>query len=494
MKKSIMKITTITISLITALLLTSCNTNSNTNSNSNSNDEPMETGHIETIIENNQGEIVANINANIIGSDSQSLPVATVQRHDIDSDNAEDMATAIFDNSEFYNKRSVEEYSIEELNTLISKQESLKDIICTSDKTSPNEGQVITGIANYSIYNKDLDYYYSLKSSANTDPVLTSNIEYVYNPISSMGYPVDNFSVEDCSLVGTYNNLPCTMLFQKYEISESLNSNEYNSTNLTISIDAGEQPAWGEYNLNQLSYYNVSNTPSSFYNISEEADNRCKYTIDDAVLLCDNMVKQLGITDMTASRYANLVTVAYELPLSDYYTLNTVKESGNCGYRIYYEKTINGTHNYTPIGHAFEPLLNTNRNSSNLFDYTFLYGYECLIFTVFDCGIVAVEYGNPLEIVDINSDNTPLLDFDDIMSIADIGFNETYGNNTYNTTINGCINIDKIELTLMRIISNESDDTYTLIPVWIFIEKESSEIKLRLNAIDGSIVEYDSMY
>ncbi len=478
MKKQLFKLTTIAISIIILLLTTSCNNNSASNNNT-SNDNPMETGHIETSFTNKEGKIFVEINADIIGTDSQKLPVASMKRHDIDSDGIKNIADSIFDNSEYYNKRTIEEYSVEELNTFISEKETLKDIICTSDKTSPNEGQVVTGSANYSKYNKDLDYYNSLIGSASETPNLTNNTNYDFNKSISDMY---NYDVDTCNLVGTYNNLPCEMLFQQYD------SSRCNSTNLTISIDASNQPAWGDYSLNQLEYHPFSNNASFYYDISIPANNKCKYTIDEAILICDDMVKQLGITDMSASKYLNLVTTAYSLPLSDYFTLNTVEESGNCGYKIFYEKTINDVRHYTQPN-TYDPFFPIYKSEGESFQCE--YGYECLIFTVFDCGIVTLEYGNPLDIVEITSDDTPLLDFDDVMSIANIAFSENYANNPYNTS-NTLINISEIRLDLMRVATDKNQGTYALVPAWNFIERDSSAIKISLNAIDGSILEIDT--
>ncbi len=479
MQKANFKTTTITISLITTLLLVGCNTNSNNDSNYTSNDDPMETGHITATFTNKDGNPFVEIDADITGKDSTILPVATMNRDDIDTDDIKSIADSIFDNSEYYNNRPIEEYSIDELNTLISETESLKDIICTSDKTSPDANQVITGTSNYSKYNRNLEYYNSLISVANETPKLTSITDY--SSTQTVAYS-DNYYLNACNLVGTYNNLPCEMFFQQYD------DNQCNATNLTISIDASNQLAWGNYNLNQLEYHVFSKNASYYYDISVPADNKCKYTIDEAILICDDMVKQLGIPDVSAAKYTNLVTTAYDLPLSDYFTLNTVKESGNCGYKIFYEKTINDVQHYTQPNtyNNFLPIFRMENDRLQA-----EYGYECLIFTVFDCGIVTVEYGNPLDIVDVTSNDAPLLDFDDVMSIANIAFSENYANNPYNTS-NAIINISKIKLELMRVTTDETQGTYTLVPAWNFIDKDSSAIKISLNAIDGSILEVDN--
>ncbi len=488
MKKQIFKKTAITISIITALFLTSCNTNSASTNNHNSTEDPMESGHLQTTIENQEGQTFVNIDANIIGDDSQVLPVATLERHDLDSEDIVTFADNLFDNSEYNSVRAVEKYTVDELDTLLEKTKALENIICTSDKTSPESGQVVTGSLNYSAFTEELEYYESLKNSAST----TSNSTIITDYITSSDETGMDFSFPVCALSGTYNNLPCEMWFMKMDSSlfkvgglKTSIDPSFFTTNLEIVIDASQQPAWGDYTLNQLEYHVLSNKESNFYDISTPADNECKYSVDDAILLCDTMIKQLGITDMAASRYCNLMTTAYAMPLSNYYTLNTVEKSGNCGYQIFYEKTINGTNNYSPLSaNFFSPLYIKDEDNS----YHMAYGYECLAFTVFDCGIVTVDYANPLDIVDIPSDDTPLLDFDDITGIADVAFNELYGNDEYYATTNGCINIDNIRLDFMRITIDEDKDSYSLIPVWVFLEKDSYKIKLSLNAIDGSII------
>ncbi len=488
MRKQIFKTSVITISLISVLLLSGCDSNPSNTSNSNSTEDPMESGHLQTTIENQEGQTFVNIDANIIGDDSQVLPVATMERHDLETEDIVAFADNLFDNSEYNSVRAVEKYTVDELDTLIEDTKALENIICTSDKTSPESGQLVTGTSNYSSFTENLEYYNTLKSSAST----TSSSTVITDYTTSSDETGFDWSFPVCALSGTYNNLPCEMWFMKMDSSvfkvgglKTTSDPSFFTTNLEIVIDASEQPAWGDYTLSQLEYHVLSNKESNFYDISTPADNECKYSVDDAILLCDTMVKQLGIADMSASRYCNLMTTAYALPLSDYYTLNTVEKSGNCGYQIFYEKTINGTNNYSPLSASFfSPLYIQDEDKS----YHMAYGYECLVFTVLDCGIVSVDYANPLDIVDIPSDNTPLLDFGDITGIADTAFTELYGNDEYYATTNGCINIDTIRLDFMRITIDENNDSYSLIPVWVFIEKDSYKIRLSLNAIDGSIV------
>ncbi len=436
MRKYIFKTTTITISLITLLITTSCNTNSNNTDKEDVSNSNISDTHIETTFTNSDGEVFVNIDADVISNNTTALPVATIKRHDIESSDIETMATSLFDNGEFHNIQFIKE-----------------DI--------------------YGAY--AIEYFH-------TEDLQTSDALFSHDPMLSDIYT--DVDIESCYLAGTYNTLPCKMLFQKYDETFC------NATNLTISIDASGQLAWGNYTLDQLDYSVLSDNSSSFNDISIQTNNKCSYSIDDAVRLCNDMVNTLGITDMAASRYCDLLTTAYTSPVSDDLTNNTVIEASNCGYRIYYEKSINNVNAFSPISpcdNSFRPWF-TSKDGIAQYEYN----YECLIFTVLDCGIVTMEYGNPVDIIDITSDSAPLLDFDSLINIADLAFNTIYGNDATYTTTNSRINISSIRLDFMRVAVDNEEDSYTLIPVWNFIENNSSRITLTLNAIDGNIVHIPS--
>ena len=130
--------------------------------------------------------------------------------------------------------------------------------------------------------------------------------------------------------------------------------------------------------------------------------------------------------------------------------------------------------------------------------------YESLTFLVNNEGIVSMEWINPYDVSEVITNNTTMMDFNKIMDI----FNKmiVVTNAYLSDNMSKTINVDRIELGLMRITDPATRSAGLVIPVWDFFGNVTNALEggeqsysesdddplnsvLTINAIDGSIVD-----
>lgn len=130
--------------------------------------------------------------------------------------------------------------------------------------------------------------------------------------------------------------------------------------------------------------------------------------------------------------------------------------------------------------------------------------YESLTFLVNNDGIVSMEWINPYDVSEVITDNTTMMDFNKIMDI----FNKmiVVTNAYLSDDMSKTINIDRIELGLMRITDPATRSSGLVIPVWDFfgdvsiawkdgeisyseLDDDPLDSVLTINAIDGTLVD-----
>ena len=135
--------------------------------------------------------------------------------------------------------------------------------------------------------------------------------------------------------------------------------------------------------------------------------------------------------------------------------------------------------------------------------------YESMTFLVNNDGIVSMEWINPYDVSEVITNNTSMMDFNDVMDI----FNKmiVVTNAYLSDDMSKTINVDRIELGLMRITDPATRSSGLVIPVWDFFgnvttafkngEKSYSESDddplnsvLAINAIDGTLVDRSRGY
>ena len=135
--------------------------------------------------------------------------------------------------------------------------------------------------------------------------------------------------------------------------------------------------------------------------------------------------------------------------------------------------------------------------------------YESMTFLVNNDGIVSMEWINPYDVSEVITNNTSMMDFNDVMDI----FNKmiVVTNAYLSDDMSKTINVDRIELGLMRITDPATRSSGLVIPVWDFfgdvsiawkdgeisyseLDDDPLDSVLTINAIDGTLVDRNIGY
>ncbi len=428
---------------------------------------------LEDTIEDGDGTTFLRIEADIIGNDTDSFPVVSLLRYDFTEDDIKAYADSFFDNSEYHNQPYAEEYSVSYIDKIIDQLNGYKEDIIENKPSIVSDADYSNII---SFIDRDIDYYINLKTNAPTDSLLRCDTTYdpcyTYEEyLEYSGSETPNPELEnrfmDCSLEGSYGNVPYTLVFNKTDSAKT--------TSFTINLNSPDTVVWKNFTYEQVTYDPYQSqlygrTPSSI-------PNPCVYTEEDAIRLCDSMIRQLGIQDMSVINISNLSTKAY----LNRYLFNYWLDMGECGYYISYGKTVNDKSlNYLFSGSPGELFL---EGTDELVP-----GSESLSFIVMDSGIVSMEYYAPTVIDSISTDSTPLLSFDDILLIFEDQMIEIYGNEPIYKMESGNLVVSKIQLGLSLVTTDAKKGEYTLVPAWTFYNYDNWGL-ITINAIDGSTLQ-----
>lgn len=155
-------------------------------------------------------------------------------------------------------------------------------------------------------------------------------------------------------------------------------------------------------------------------------------------------------------------------------------------------------------------------------EFSIPWGYEYICFTVDNSGIVSINWTNPIIIGEVVQEDAIMKPFDEIITIFENMVKVTY-QSMIDTLYAGEgsieINVDDIELCLLRVREQNGDETAgLLIPAWVFyghsIGTDQTGYKsynltsyggasrwpeapitlLAINAVDGTIIDLSKGY
>ncbi len=134
--------------------------------------------------------------------------------------------------------------------------------------------------------------------------------------------------------------------------------------------------------------------------------------------------------------------------------------------------------------------------------YTIPFYYEQFWIALNESGIMGMEYVSPYEILGTLTENSTLLPFDSILSVAKSTLPLKYALSAKNGKIT--LNIDRIVLGYTRITIKNAPHRYQLIPAWDFMGYvtfsdgyaygEGATSLLCINALDGTVIDRDYGY
>lgn len=198
---------------------------------------------------------------------------------------------------------------------------------------------------------------------------------------------------------------------------------------------------------------------------------------EQAKQTADQVIKQLGLTDMRNSTVEQAVDT----------------QAKKLAFMISYSRVINSV----PV------LLTADSGSGSEVEsgkagYVAGWRYERIDIVIDDTGVIEFSWVSPYTTPKIVTENTNLLPFSDIQQVFEKMILVKNSWEDKETTLE--LNVNKVQLGLMRITDPNQRNSGILIPVWDFIgirtyknNKEQwsnpSECLLTVNAIDGSIID-----
>ncbi len=430
--------------------------------------------HISREVSDKEEYVVATIDAEVIYPETTDIPITTIKKHIFDSSDIQQFADNIYKGSEYYKLLDDSEYSLDQI---VAAIESTNLQIDDLDDLYNNEYidyyHYIDEIYACNARISKLNYY---ANSAPSEVVITPVLDFydVRSPFFDMNDSyfydpnTDNLTVTEegtetrCDLEGTYNNLTCTLLFSP-------------DNNFKLEIDTADTPVWKDYTYSEIEI----GLPESrhFFSFDNNIKNECSYSIEEVTNMCDAMLKTLGIANMAPMDISNLHVSSYNTsPTGYHYGVQT--DTGYCGYKLYYGKSINSINtNITSTIATGEYSAIYDKGAGNV------YGSEYIIFTVMDSGIISMVYNCPTEITNIESSSNTLLDLDSVLTFSDSYLLDLYYDGNLGSS---SVKVSRIQFGLARTANTIYDDSFTLIPVWTFYDGNSFVPLLVINAIDGS--------
>ncbi len=225
---------------------------------------------------------------------------------------------------------------------------------------------------------------------------------------------------------------------------------------------------------------------------------------EEAQKISDDFFRQIGIEANVCASFAR-IGVAEEMNLMA--GTDNVMENHHTAYRFVYMRAKNGV----PFGTTSA---NLTPEHAELDDR--IWCYERISVFVEKGGIVRVNWEFPLTVTEIVSDSADLISYEDAAAVFEeimpLMYGEKLKENTDTFQWNFNVNVDRIELCLMRVRdADKSKRTGLLTPAWVFygseistarsydagtgewIDIESQQtapwIALAVNAVDGSVID-----
>lgn len=194
----------------------------------------------------------------------------------------------------------------------------------------------------------------------------------------------------------------------------------------------------------------------------EKLENNCVYTEAEAIQLCNKLMKKLKIKE------------EFQVVHTDW--LCNTSGQQMCGYRFSFTRLFNG------VGITYDETL--SRYSKQPAQYNF----ELITCDITDEGLVRFQWNLPMSISNTLAEDTKLLSYQQMLEV--FKKQVIVQNSGYNKRENSVkFQVNRISFGLIPIKNEDMEETYTLLPVWDFYEKDSYVSIVTLNAIDGSVVE-----
>ncbi len=414
----------------------------------------------------NNGNLTVNANASVTIPDTAGISAMRVSRHYFTQEEADKMMEVFLQGETLYEAaHPLTKAEIQDRLDRLNDMRGLPDAAAAAG-ADPRLGKFEEKIQG------DIETYESMLADApeTMEPV----------PADTTFHPSDVATNPDAQVIEGIS----TVHGKTYYLL--INNGFYNKNNVEAVFTTGGGSLDGSY-ISSTPYYTI-------FSVEElsgvQPSEILKITESDAKLVAEELLTQLGLTDMAC------VDVQYAGVSEEISRGNTDPEqlkNGKWAYSLQYQRTVNGIP-ATLTGH-------TGVMSED--DVSVPWPYERLRIIVDETGLESFEYTSPTRVEETVTENASLLGFSEITSVFEKMLPVTYGYLAEETDYRLQLDITEVRLGLMRITGKDSRDTGLMIPVWDFIgdlitvpdEGEPSKVSggpdslLTINAIDGSVID-----
>lgn len=382
-------------------------------------------------LKSENGKVDILVDAGVMLPEASEAPVIRINRKDFQDKDIETLCRIFFGDEEIYKEKTEEDMTKDELLEQIANVQKMMEE---------------TGKENKELSSRKLQPYIErLQSLLDTAPDT-----YEPKPIKEFKFPEpDNTYGANSSVFmasGELNKITGHILVQK--------GDAYNNCSFYLDNPEGSM------------CYTRNDVISMDGEAAADMKTECKYSEEEAVKLCEEIVQKLGrekeyflySVDPTARTLPSAGGDSYE------------------GYRIKFSRKVGS--------------LQETADNFNLADEigcldTVPYAYERMDFVVGDYKVESFTWDSPMETGETIADNVNLLTYKEIIEI----FKQQVLLQYADTEEAKKLHITEIRLGLMRVKNKDDQNSFTLTPVWDFIQEENGkEAILTINAVDGSIM------
>jgi hypothetical protein len=262
-------------------------------------------------------------------------------------------------------------------------------------------------------------------------------------------------------------------------------------------------------------YNTLGITRTDGTNIPDAAKGKLTISYADAKVLCDKFFSVAGMGDdfcvgasfVVDDRGTGLVDGKF---VDGKYVEGPKDPAKNYAYQFYYTRKVDNI----PVA------VNARDGGSTGDGFSIPWSYEFACFTVDNNGIAKILWTDPINVGEAVQKSSTLKSFDEIMQVFDTMIKTTYVayiNTYYNSGVQMEVNVDDIQLCLLRTREQSGDETKgLLVPAWVFYGHnivqgdndisydsiggganawpEAPIVLLAVNAVDGSIIDIAKGY
>ena len=263
-------------------------------------------------------------------------------------------------------------------------------------------------------------------------------------------------------------------------------------------------------------YNTLGITRTDGTDIPSAASNKLTISYADAKKLCVGFFSAAGAADdfclgasfVVDDRGTGLVDGTF---VDGKYVEGPKDPAENYAYQFYYTRKVNNI----PVA------VNVRAGGSNGDEFSIPWCYEFACFTVDNNGLAEILWTDPINVGEIAQNYSTLKSFDEIMQVFETMIKTTYEayiDTYYNSDAKMEVDVDDIQLCLLRVREQNGDETAgLLVPAWVFyghniiqdsdgvvgydsvgggatVWPQAPIVLLAINAIDGSIIDIAKGY